>query len=442
MDNITIPYNFTPRDYQLGLFEALDSGCNRAFLRWCRRAGKDKTCFNYLVKRAFQQVGLYYYFFPTYQQGRKALWEAIQDGEKLLDHIPPGTAKFNNNELKIQLSNGSLIRVIGTNDYDSIMGTNPIGIIFSEYALQDPNAWDYIQPILAQNKGWVIFNSTPRGKNHMYDLESKITGQKGWYVSVIQTLWPDLPNYYPVASQEEIQNARIAGMSEEKIESEFGVSYVAGQQGAYYADCIVAARQTNRIGNFPHNDHLWVDTFWDLGKNDSTSIWFRQTDGNALVWIDYYEDSNKSPNHYAQILQEKGYNYRTHWMPHDAAHDRLEGCLKNIFQQLFSSAGICDDIMIADRPPQKMIAINAVRSRFSRYYFNESTTGDGLIKLSLYHRKFDDKNRVFMETPVHDWTSHCADAITTEALTANMNDVKLGGTGNAEPVTNFDPFGD
>lgn len=453
-ESITIPYNFTPRDYQLKVFEEMDSGKTRAFMRWSRRAGKDKTCFNYLIKRALQEKGVYFYFFPSYSQGRKAIWETIQDGERLLDHIPKGWAKFNNNEMKIELANGSVIRVVGTDNYDSIVGTNPIGVIFSEYSLQDPTAWDYIQPILAQNGGWAIFNGTPRGKNHMYDLEQLAKNRPDqWCISVVQSLTPDLPNFFPVNAKNpyadnaieeniaRIQDARDSGMTEDTVASEFGVSYTAAAEGTYYADLIEKARQGGRIGEYPHRENLWVDTFWDIGKNDSTVIWFRQQVNDALVWIDYLEDTGKTPYDYVAMLQERGYKYRTHFLPHDAKHDNFTGCAADQLRTSMQSVGISDDIMIAPRPANKLMAINAVRTRFSRYYFNESLCLDGITKLSLYHRRFDPKRRVFLDQPVHDWTSHAADAISTEGLTADQNECIIGDT-QIEIKTEFNPYGD
>lgn len=436
---------FDPRAYQEPLFRAFDSGqYNRFFLRWCRRAGKDKTCLNLMIREMFARVGIYYYFFPSYQQGRKAIWEGIdKDGFKFLHHFPQQYVKsINNNEMKIELLNGSIFRLIGTDNYDSVMGTNPCGCVFSEYSLQDPSAWDYIRPILAQNKGWAIFNGTPRGKNHMYDLEAAVTGQKTWFISELQSLWADLPNYYPVVTLEDIELERQSGMTEEVIEQEFGVSYVAGQKGAYYSDQIIKAREQGRIGKFMPNDHLWVDTFWDLGYRDDTAIWFRQQEGNALVWIDYYEDSGKDLAHYVQVLQSKGYRFRCHYVPHDAHQGKFQVGLshKDMLVKLLEQAGLESHVIVAKKPGTKQQAIDAVRARFSRYFFNEPLVGDGIIKLSLYHRQYNKQRQVFLDHPVHDWTSHAADALSTEALTKDDQEDVF--TNNIAPsiITKFDPL--
>ena len=149
------------------------SSKKRAVLVWHRRAGKEKTCWNYLISQALQKVGIYYYFFPHFAQGRKILWDGIdKQGMRFLDHLPACLidGKKNSTEMKIRLKNGSIIQVVGTNNIDSVVGTNPIGCVFSEYSLQDPNAWSLIRPILTENGGWAVFNFTPRGSNHAKEL--------------------------------------------------------------------------------------------------------------------------------------------------------------------------------------------------------------------------------------------------------------------------------
>ena len=86
---ITLPHKFLPRQYQFPALQALDNGKKRAVLVWHRRAGKDKLCFNYLVRKAFERVGLYFYFLPNRPQSKKVIWDNIDNsGFKMLDHIP------------------------------------------------------------------------------------------------------------------------------------------------------------------------------------------------------------------------------------------------------------------------------------------------------------------------------------------------------------------
>jgi hypothetical protein len=169
---IQIPYKFEPRPYQLPFLAAMDRGVKRLVIVWHRRAGKDKTLLNATIKKMLERVGNYYYFFPDYSQARKVIWEGKdKSGMAFLDHFPPElVASRNESNMQIKLINGSIFQLVGTNNYDSIMGTNPAGCVFSEYSLQNPQVWDYIRPILAENGGWAVFNFTPRGKNHGYKI--------------------------------------------------------------------------------------------------------------------------------------------------------------------------------------------------------------------------------------------------------------------------------
>ena len=184
---ITLPHHFRPRDYQLPFLSAWDSGVKRIVLVWHRRSGKDKTIFATIIKRMWERVGGYYYFAPTYKQGKKIIWDGIdRDGFKILDHIPPEVIKSkNDSELKIELINGSFLQVIGSDNIDSIMGTNPVGCVFTEYALQKQNAWNYIRPILAENGGWAIFVFTPRGMNHGWKILEQAKANKDWFWQVL-----------------------------------------------------------------------------------------------------------------------------------------------------------------------------------------------------------------------------------------------------------------
>lgn len=188
MENkITLPYKFSPRKYQLNFLRALDNGIKRAIWVVHRRGGKDKTCWNYLIKKAFEHKATYFYLAPTYKQGKKIIWENIGgDGFRLLDHIPKEIIKNKNEtELKIELINGSYIQIIGTDNIDSIMGSNPYGVVFTEFSLQQSKSWDYIRPILAENGGWAIFNFTPRGTNHAYKLLQSAKTNPKWFTEVL-----------------------------------------------------------------------------------------------------------------------------------------------------------------------------------------------------------------------------------------------------------------
>lgn len=182
----TISPLYTPRTYQLPLLRAFDNGIKRLIHIWHRRSGKDLTDLNIMVGEMAKIVGNYYYFLPTYSQAKKVIWEGkTKEGVPFLNFFPPQLilGKPNDTELKIKFKNGSLFQLIGTDNIDAIVGTNPRGCVFSEFPLQDPKAWNFIRPILAENGGWAIFNGTPRGKNHAWSvLQSAKDGNWFWEV--------------------------------------------------------------------------------------------------------------------------------------------------------------------------------------------------------------------------------------------------------------------
>lgn len=444
-ESIEIPYHYIPRDYQLPLFQAFNSGkYNRYLWRGCRRSGKDKLCINLLTQAAFQRVGIYYYFFPTYQQGRKILWEGKdKEGFPFLDHVPKQwRLKKDDQQLKIELLNGSIIRIISADEYDSVVGTNPVGMIFSEWALCNPAVWDFMRPVLLENNGWALFQGTPRGENHMFTMETINENNENWFIMETQCLWPDRAHYWPVVSQAAIAEERRSGMEESIMEQEYGVSYVAGVKGAYYADQVLDARKAGRIGTYIHNSNLPVNVYSDLGMTDDTVLWFCQYDGNRIIWIDYYENNGKGFDHYVDVLKDKGYYYDTFWMPHDGKNPSMQTALTNheSFQRFCQSKDVSLSVRCADKVGLKQTAINAVRARFPRYHFDSAKCAIGLKKVSLYHRKYDKAHNVFLNIPEHDWCSHAADGLSTEALTGRINDgYSSSNIVLPEIITDFDP---
>ena len=438
MNNITIPYNFTPRGYQLELFQAMDGIAGkpetkktRALLRWHRRAGKDKCCWCYLIKEAAQVPGNYFYVFPTKTMARQALWENIDSsGFKLLDHLPPQIIKRRSNqEMLVELSNGSTIRVLGYDkDPDSIRGIACRGVVFSEFAFSDPESYKTMIPALRESKGWAIFNSTPNGRNHFYDLWQGVVNSPRWFCSMMQTYWPDLPGYSGLVDKADFPHImQEEGLTEEDVEREYGVSFASGMQGAYFADEVQAAWNSGRIGQYLYDETLPVNTHWDIGIDDTDACWFAQKQGNITIWVDYFEKNGQSTNDIARMLLDKGYSYNTHYLPHDADH-RKKG------QNIVTTAGELEEslkafdvtgrVEVLPRTPSKQASIVAARKRFPYYKFDAQACKDGLNHLEMYHRAYDKRRKVFLQQPKHDEHSHAADAFLTEAESLDpRNDV-------------------
>lgn len=370
------------------------------FALWHRRSGKDITLWNLIIREAFTEIGLFYYFLPTYTQGKKIIWDGIaNNGFRFIDHVPKQfIAKTNEQEMKITLKNGSIIQVIGTDSYDAIRGTNPKGCVFSEFAFQNPMAWEIVKPILKVNGGWAIFNTTPNGKNHAYDLYNIASESDSWFserLSIEDT---------GVLTQEDMNEERADGMTEEMIAQEYYCSFDVGALGAYYSKQMADAKE--RVVNLHIEETVPIDLWLDLGRNDSTSIGFTQAVGKEIRIVDYLEHHGEAVAYYAKELQKKNYLWGTMYLPHDAKHKRMES--KKTIEEQFKEAGFKTKI-VANASIKNGIA--EVRKIFPRLWFDEQTTKQLRRALENYHKEWDDKNKVFKDTAKHDWSSHAADMV-------------------------------
>lgn len=403
---ITLPYNFNPRDQQYPVLKALDSGFKRVIQVWHRRYGKDKVDFNYIIKEAARVPAQYYYFAPTYEQGRKIIWDNIDnDGFKMLDHIPKALIKrVDSTRMLIELTNNSIIQVVGTEDPSKIVGTNPRIAVFTEFSLQNPAVLDFIMPILMANNGIAIFNFTPRGENHAYELyEYAKTMPDEWFVSFLTV--DDTHILSPDALERE--KARLFAKYKDNalFEQEYYCSFSAPIQGAYYAAWIMEAEKEGRIGNVPYDERVPVDTFWDLGVGDSTAIWFGQTVGREIRMIDYLETSGEGLTYYIRELQKKGYVWGRHVAPHDIEVRELSTgkSRREIARSLGIDFEIAPKLSIED-------GIDAGRSIFKRLWFDKEKCKAGVNALKSYQKVYDEKNQTYKDSPLHNWASHGADA--------------------------------
>lgn len=395
---------FKPRPYQLPIFDALENkGYKRVVAILPRRAGKDVCGFNLMVRAALKTVGVYYYIFPTYSQGRKIIWDSLtNDGRRFLDYIPEQLVKQKNSqEMKIRFVNESLIQLVGSDNYDSLMGTNPRGVIFSEYALQDPRVYQFIRPILTANNGWALFLSTPRGKNHLWELYQIALHSPDWFA---YKLTVQDTNHIPLY---EIERERAEGiMSEDLIQQEYYTSFELGVEGAYYAKYLDRMQLKGQIGIVPWEPSFKVYTSWDLGVRDSTTIIFFQVIGQTVRLIDCYENSKEGLEHYIKIVNQKPYAYGKHIAPHDIKVREFTSGMTRIekARHLGINFTVASDVSIED-------GIEAVRSSFAKIWIDEKGCAPLLKALGNYRQEFDFKRKVYKATPLHDWSSHFADCM-------------------------------
>lgn len=421
---ITIPFKFTPRKYQLPIFRALDNGYKRIIQVWHRRAGKEKTDINIVAKELFVNVGAYYYIFPTYNQGKKVLWNgADKEGVRFLDHFPEETRlRTVGNEMFIEFKNGSTFQVVGSDNIDSIVGTNPRGVVFSEYSLQDPKAWDYIRPILAENEGWAIFNFTPRGENHAKELlDYAMENPESWYVSNLTV--EDTGAIKPEVLEQEKKEIIAKNGDDGIYMQEYFNSFSASLVGSYYGKLMEKLEEDGRLRDVPWDAALQVHTWWDLGINDSMSIGFFQFFGSEVRIIDYLEGSGEGLNYYIQEMGKRGYLYGMHFAPHDIVVREL-GTGKSRYESA-KSFGLNFEVIewpdghLTSAVPNLSIldGVDMLRKRLSTVFIDKTKAKRIFQCLKNYHKDYDEVNKVYRNNPKHDWSSHCADMMRYWAIT-------------------------
>ena len=201
----------------------------RGLTIWPRRNGKDLIALNILVAKAVQRVGLYLYIGPLHTQTRQIIWLGGDDeGRKFLDYLPPAIIKTKrNSQMEIELINGSMIKLVGSDMYDSLMGLNAMGCVFTEYSLQRPEAWDYIRPMLANNGGWALFNGTPRGLNHMHGMAKMAEKNPKWFYQYLTRDDTGFPTLEAIAED------RAGGMRESLIEQEYWCSWDSSSEDVF-----------------------------------------------------------------------------------------------------------------------------------------------------------------------------------------------------------------
>ncbi len=380
-------------------------------LIWHRRAGKDDVALHKTAVAAHMRVANYWHCLPMYEQARKAIWEAINphSGRRRIDEAFPRElrARTDNSSMTIEFKNGSLWRVVGSDNPDSLVGAPPAGIVFSEWALANPSAWGYLAPILLENDGWADFITTPRGRNHVKTmLDMAKANPQQWYAEVLTPKETGFP-------QERIEEQRkeyhsIFGMDagDALIEQEYWCSFEAAILGAYYGKELVNAEREGRICSVLYDPAVPVYTVWDLGKGANMAVWFFQIVGKEIHVIDFLAGEHSDGiTQISAKVDRRGYPIKTDWVPHDAKATEI-GTGKTRIEQ-FIKAGRKPRLV----PDHKEIdGINAARVTLPRCYFDADKCAAGLEALRQFRADWDDNKKCFKETPFVDWTNHASDA--------------------------------
>jgi hypothetical protein len=409
---VTIPNQFSCRPYQTKFWNYMEGGGIRAALVWHRRAGKDTVAMHWTAFAAHQRVGVYWHMLPEAKQARKVIWDGIdKQGRRLIDAVFPKVIRksTHENDMRIELKCGSIWQLCGSDNYDSLVGSNPVGLVMSEFSIANPAAWDYIRPILAENGGWAIFPYTPRGRNHgakMYDMARK---NPSWFNEILTV---DDTHAIPMSA---IEEDRKSGMDESMIQQEYFCSFNAAVRGSYFGEQMERLDKLKQITRVPYStDHL-VHTWWDLGMRDSTAIWFVQEVGREIWLIDYLVNHGVGLSWYANELRSRGYAYGTHIVPHDAKVRELGTGVSRVetLLRLGIRVKVAPKLSTADQ-------ISAARQMLPRCYFDLEKCEQGIEALRMFRKEWSDELQMFSDKPLHDWSSNGSDAFKIGASAQKM----------------------
>lgn len=417
---VNLPHNWRPRDYQMPAWKKLESGIKRALLIWHRRAGKDDVCLHWAATQTMQRVGNYWHMLPEYGQARKSVWDAVNPstGTRRIDEAFPLALRkrTRNTDMFIEFVNGSTWQLVGSDSYNSLVGSPPIGVTASEWALANPSAWAYLRPILRENGGWALFITTPRGNNHVRRMLDGAKGDKKWFTQILSV--QDTKLLSPSESEQE-KNEYIREYGQDDglslFAQEWECSFDVAIAGTYYARLFKQLEKDKQLTSVPYDPATPVHTAWDLGIADSTVIYFWQTVGREIHIIDRLADSGQPLTHYINEIKAKPYTYGQHFLPHDAKARELQTGKSRV--DALEAHNITPEVL-----PATSVAdgIHSVRQMLPRCWIDNKKCVQGIDALVQYRRNWDDKNKHYKDKPLHDWTSHDADAIRIMAMSLNL----------------------
>lgn len=408
-------HQFRVRWYQRAFHEALTRRTHdRLIAIWHRRAGKDEIVLNAMRELAWKNPGTYWHCFPEQKQARKAIWNGVNGHtgkRRILEAFPPQIIKrMQDDDMFIELTNGATFQLIGSDRYDSTVGSGPKGIAYSEWALSNPSAWAYHSPMIRETGGFAAFITTPRGNNHAKTMFDRAQRSESWFserLSIEDTnaLTQDVLD----DALQEYQDLHGQELGLAFFEQEYLCSFAGAMVGSYWGGDISRAERNGQFKVFPIDPQHPVHTAWDLGKAVNNPIWCFQVIAGQLRIVDFYRPDTDDLEEWCRWLNERGYR-GDDYVPDDVM-DFIWGA-KHTRWDLLKAAGrkpkLVKRIAVAD-------GIHAGRKAIQQAIFY--STGDeadernervrhGIDGLRNYRREWDDDLKTFRENPVKDWAEH------------------------------------
>jgi hypothetical protein len=399
-------YEFRVRWYQQAFHKALVNRTHdRLMAVWHRRAGKDEVVLNAMRTLALQDPGTYWHCFPEQKQARKAIWNGVNGHtgkRRIFEAFPqPLIKRMQDDDMFIELNNGATFQLIGSDRYDSTVGSGPKGIAYSEWALSNPSAWAYHSPMIRESGGFAAFITTPRGDNHAKTMFDRAQGNDAWFSQLLSIEETGALDAGELAEAlQEYQDLHGADLGRAIFEQEYLCSFSGAMVGAYWGSEMRSAERDGRIGIVPVNPDHPVNTAWDLGKAVNNPIWCFQVIGGKLKIVDFYRPESDDLLDWIKWLDDKGY-HGDDYVPDDvmdfiwgAKHTRWD-----LLKQAKRKPKLVKRIAVAD-------GIHAGREAIKVAEFDAERCELGVEGLKNYRREWDDELKTFRENPVKDWAEH------------------------------------
>lgn len=400
---------------------AWQQGCKRELLIWHRRSGKDDVQLHKTAVAAHQRVGNYWHCLPKYEQARKAIWEAVNpmtSKRRIDEAFPPEIRRrTDNGAMVVEFLNGSIWRLVGSDDPNSLVGAPPVGLCFSEWALSNPEAWAYLAPILLENGGWASFITTSRGRNHAFTMLNKVarpnawspTNPAGWFSQVLAVTDTGFPLELVEHQRHEYHGIYGIDAGDALIDQEFYCSFDAAVLGAYYGKQIARSEAEGRITQVAYDPKLPVHAAWDIGLGANLAVLVFQVaaDRPRIIYGLRGSHDDTIPDMVARLRQlPVGWDkFSDDWMPHDA-RVREHGT-KRTRVELMTDLGRRPRLVPAHKIDD---GINAGRMTFDKALWDRDNCAEALEHLRMYRALWDSDRKVFKDKPDHDYTSHYSDA--------------------------------
>ena len=393
----------------MGAFEYFDQDKPglRAVECWSRRMGKDITYMSIAAMKALDRKGLYVHFLPEFAHARRTIWDGFtNEGERLIDISFPKEIRksLNEQEMRIELVNGSVWQLGGSDQFNRWVGSNPIGLVYSEFAIAHPKGWEMMRPILQANGGYAAFISTPRGYNHFHAMLELAKREASWRHSHQNAVDAGL------MTQADIDEEIRLGMPEELARQEYLCDFSAANVGAILGKQMETAEKQGRLSLEPvwDMDGGGIIVSSDIGFHDTAAFWFwQQQPGGRFALVDYDEDTGLDAEQWIDRLADKPWKVAKLWLPHDARAKSFQ-TRHSVVQQFINSKWAKDiGLVPAMRDQDK---VNAGRSMVPRCVFDAAACAQGILALRDWSFKWNDERRTYSTTPDHNWASHAADA--------------------------------